>query len=526
MVDRTTKNRAARRRGGRRCLALLLALVCLFLSAAVDAAASGEEAAPSGEQAGLPTAAAEPVPESAEESDPEPTEEVTEDALPDADGAPAEATPLPSPLAEQEEGSPAAETDGDDRAEAGPLAAARVLRFCVGLSDEAPAVPAWAMTDGVIGAYTAAALLEVPGKTPETPVPEPSLPPKPVTTPEPVSRAEKILAGMSLREKVWQLLIVRPSDLDPSCVRTVTSDAREALSDCPVGGVIFFAVNMESKDQVRSLLAGLQEASAIPLLMMCDEEGGTVSRLMRTVGTTQIGPMLSYKDMGTDTAYANARTIGADMSALGFNMDLAPVADVRSNPSNTAIGTRAYSDSFTQAAELIPAAVRGFHDGGVACTLKHFPGHGDTTADTHDGTVFVYKTLEELRRGELLSFQAGIDAGADAVMIGHLTVPDVYGEPALFSYALVTELLRGEMGFTGIVISDALEMKALSDHYDTAGIAVRAIQAGVDMLLLPEDPQAAAEALVSAVERGGITEARIDESVMRVLTLKERRGLL
>ena len=425
---------------------------------------------------------------------------------PEEDGA-AEATPMPSPIAEPD-----------------PFAAAQVLRYTAGLLAERPGIPAWAMTENEPGVYTAAALLRNMTARPDDPAEET---PQSTAAPDPVlpKNAEELLASMTLREKVWQLIIVRPSDLDAGCVTEATGGAQEALGTCPVGGVIFFAENMKSKDQVRSLLSGLQSASGIPLLMMCDEEGGTVSRLMRTVGTTWIGPMLSYRDMGTETAFQNAQTIGSDMSALGFNMDLAPVADVRSNPSNTAIGTRAYSDSFSQAAELIPAAVRGFHSGGVACTLKHFPGHGDTTADTHDGTVYVYKTLDELREGELLPFQAGIDAGADAVMIGHLTVPDIYDEPALFSHAVVTELLRGEMGFEGVILSDALEMKALSDHYTDAQIAVRAVKAGADMLLLPVDPQAAADALAAAVESGEIPESRLDESVLRVLKLKEDRGL-
>ncbi len=438
--------------------------------------------------------------------------------LPVTDSGEPESSAPPQPLATPE---PTAEPEDepDDR-QPDPFAAARILRSLVGLED-----PPEGSCPGV---YAAAALLG-PGSIPaptEPPVPTPVPTPLPTETPAPRTRAEALLADMTLEEKVWQLLIVRPSDLDPSCVKTVTAGMRSALGGCPVGGIILFAANMESKSQVRTLLADLQDASALPLLMMCDEEGGTVSRLMRTVGTTQIGPMLDYKDDGPDTAFENARTIGSDMAALGFNLDLAPVADVWSNPRNTVIGSRAYSDDFGQAAELIPAAVRGFHAGGVGCTLKHFPGHGDTTTDTHDGAAYVYKTLDGLRAGELLPFRAGIEAGADAVMIGHLTVTDVSAEPALFSYALVTELLRGELGFDGVVLTDALRMKALTDRYDTAEVSVRAVAAGVDMLLEPTDPAAAVEAILDAVERGELTEARIDESVLRVLTLKENRGLI
>lgn len=174
---------------------------------------------------------------------------------------------------------------------------------------------------------------------------------------------------------------------------------------------------------------------------------------------------------------------------LGFNADLAPVADVWSNPDNTVIGDRAYSDDFAQAAELIPEAVRGFHSGGVATTLKHFPGHGDALADSHDGAVYVSKPLEQLRREELLPFRAGIASGSDMVMIGHLILTEIdAAQPAPFSYRIVTELLREELGFQGVVITDGLQMKALTDSYTSGEIARRAVSAGVDILLCPSKP--------------------------------------
>lgn len=188
---------------------------------------------------------------------------------------------------------------------------------------------------------------------------------------------------------------------------------------------------------------------------------------------------------------------------LGFNADLAPVADVWSNPDNTVIGDRAYSDDFAQAAELIPEAVRGFHSGGVATTLKHFPGHGDALADSHDGAVYVSKPLEQLRREELLPFRAGIASGSDMVMIGHLILTEIdAAQPAPFSYRIVTELLREELGFQGVVITDGLQMKALTDSYTSGEIARRAVSAGVDILLCPSNPQAAVSALEEAVALG------------------------
>lgn len=212
---------------------------------------------------------------------------------------------------------------------------------------------------------------------------------------------------------------------------------------------------------------------------------------------------------------------------LGFNADLAPVADVWSNPDNTVIGDRAYSDDFAQAAELIPEAVRGFHSGGVATTLKHFPGHGDALADSHDGAVYVSKPLEQLRREELLPFRAGIASGSDMVMIGHLILTEIdAAQPAPFSYRIVTELLREELGFQGVVITDGLQMKALTDSYTSGEIARRAVSAGVDILLCPSNPQAAVSALEEAVALGEISEERINQSVRRILAMKVNRGVL
>jgi len=222
----------------------------------------------------------------------------------------------------------------------------------------------------------------------------------------------------------------------------------------------------------------------------------------------------------------NRVEIATDLAACGFNTDLAPVADVWSNPANSVIGDRAYSHDFAQAAQLVAAAVEGFHAGDVACTLKHFPGHGDTLADSHYSSAYVYKDLERLRKEELVPFQAGIDAGADLVMMAHVIVPEVDDQPALLSHKLVTELLREEMGFEGVVMTDALQMQAVAGYYSDAEIAVGAVQAGVDLLLCPADLDGSIAAIMAAVEDGSLTEARIDESVLRILTLKEKYGMI
>ena len=331
---------------------------------------------------------------------------------------------------------------------------------------------------------------------------------------------------MTLRDKLCQMIAVRPAVLigvyplqDPD------ERLKSALEEFPAGSFFLDASNMASGDRLRQLNESLRGWSKTAPLIFCDEEGGSVSRLMQNVGTTKIGSMYSYRNEGPEKAFSNAETIGRDLLAHGLNTDLAPVADVWSNPQNTVIRTRAYSDDFRQAAELVAAAVEGFHAAGVICTLKHFPGHGDTLADSHNGKVYVDKSLEELREGELLPFKAGIEAGADMVMTGHLIVTALDEEPAPFSRFLVTELLREELGFTGVVITDAMEMDALGS-YTVADAALRAVQAGVDILLCPADPKAALSALEQAVAAGELSMERIDESVLRILSLKEKYGLL
>lgn len=238
-----------------------------------------------------------------------------------------------------------------------------------------------------------------------------------------------------------------------------------------------------------------------------------------------LDPMQSYEHLGAQGAYDNAKYLAENISWHGFNLDFAPVADTNSNPDNPIIGTRAYSTDFDKAAELVAAAVQGFHDGGAGCTLKHFPGHGDTSADTHAGSVVLKKTVDELRANELKPFKAGIDAGADAVMLAHIVVEEV-GEPTLFSKYLVTDVLRGELGFNGVIITDGLGMKAMTDNYSSGEIAVRAVKAGVDMFCCPANLKESVQALEEAVERGEISEERIDESVLRILQLKIDRGII
>lgn len=334
------------------------------------------------------------------------------------------------------------------------------------------------------------------------------------------------LSSMTLMEKVCQMFFVTPESI--AGITPVTSCGEEmtnALERYPVGGIMFSTGNLQSKDQVKQMLTQMQESAQIGMFLSADEEGGAVNRLMKTIGTTYVGSMYDYRNEGAAKAYENAFTIASDMSALGFNLDFAPVADVWSNPENTVIGKRAYSDDYEEAARLIGAAVRGFHDGGVMCTLKHFPGHGDTAKDSHYESAYVNKTRQEIEAQELLPFAAGIENGAEFVMVGHVIVADISTKPATLSYTIIQEILREEMGFDGIVITDAMAMSALSGHYSVEEMTVQAIEAGNDMLLMPPDVQAAVNAVLQAVKDGRISEERIDESVKRILEVKLKKEI-
>ena len=335
-------------------------------------------------------------------------------------------------------------------------------------------------------------------------------------------------AKMPLHEKVCQMFVVRPEELTNGNEYTEAgSFTREYLRKYPVGGLICTGKNLVSQTQARKLINDIKqyaaEADCNPLFFCVDEEGGNVSRCANSVHTTYFKPMYSYKDKGTVISYANARTIGGDIGSLGFNVNFAPVADVWSNSENTVIGTRAYSDSFTQAAELIGSAVKGFRDSGVMCTLKHFPGHGDTAEDSHDGMAFAHKSADEIRENEYLPFISGINAGAEFVMVGHITVPEIDALPASLSEKVIRGELREKLGFEGLVITDGLGMGAVINDYGSTEAAVMAVEAGADLLLSPENFYEAADGVEEAVRSGRIPESRIDESVIRILAMKSRK---
>lgn len=348
------------------------------------------------------------------------------------------------------------------------------------------------------------------------------------------------LSGMTLREKVGQLFIVRPDALDPAQTQDRIDDAdaagvtaltdamRETLETYPVGGVVLFGKNIESPAQLAAFTADLQEAGRLPMFIAVDEEGGAVARLANSpaLSLPQYESAAAVGAEGPAAAREMACTIGGYLQGYGINLDFAPVADVNSNPDNPVIGARAFSADPEMAAACVSAAVQGFAEAGVLCCLKHFPGHGDTAADSHDGAVTLDKTLEELRSCELRPFAAGIAAGAPLVMVGHISAPSVVPPeeanlPASLSPGLIDGLLRQELGFTGLVVTDSLAMKAITENFTPGEAAVRALQAGADLLLMPADLAEAFDAVTEAVETGAIPEAALNAKVARILAAKQ-----
>ena len=344
--------------------------------------------------------------------------------------------------------------------------------------------------------------------------------------------AEQILNSMTLEEKLWQLFFVAPEALTGEEAVTESSEAlQQALAEKPVGGVILFARNLISREQTMALLADVQSASRLAPFLGVDEEGGTVSRVgaNSTMGVTQLQDMSVYGASGDASAlYGDLYNLAQSLNELGFNVDFAPVADVTTGSDKNPMKLRSFSSDPERCASMVSVSVGALQDGGVAACLKHFPGYGTATADDHNGSVSLDRTLEQLEQTEFVPFSAGIGKGAYFVMVSHLSVPAVTGDdtPADLSEKLVTELLRNTLHFQNVVITDAHNMGSIAQNYTPAEAAVAALRAGVDMVLMPQDLQEAYDGVTKAIADGVLTEDRIDRSVLRILNVKIQLGLL
>ena len=344
---------------------------------------------------------------------------------------------------------------------------------------------------------------------------------------------------MSLREKVGQMFFVRPEALDTSIhwneyqdlpdykLQQVNKTMRDVSKDYPIGGMILYAHNIVDETQLGDFIAEIRKLNGSPLLAI-DEEGGRIAR----IANNENFDVPKYKSMAAiaengdpSEAYKAAFTIGSYVKEYGFDIDYAPVADVNTNPENIVIGARAFSDDPETAAEFVVSYLNGLDSAGVIGTLKHFPGHGDVKTDTHSGYAETNKTWEEMLKCEMIPFKAGIEAGAQMIMTAHIAAPKVTGDdlPATLSSVILQDKLRGELGFKGIIVTDAMDMGAITTQFGNAEAAIKSIQAGVDVVLCSKDFTQVFDAVVNAVEKGNIKETRIDESVKRILELKAKK---
>lgn len=339
---------------------------------------------------------------------------------------------------------------------------------------------------------------------------------------------EEILADMTLEEKIYQMFIVTPEQLTGVSGVTAAGDTtRTRLSQYPVGGLIYFAANLVSPDQTREMLAATQsfsyEIEGLPLFLCVDEEGGRVARVAKNgaFGVEQIGPMAGVTS--EEEAYRCGAVIGSYLRELGFNVDFAPDADVITNPNNSAIGDRSFGTDAGIVTNYAVAYSNGLRAQGVCSTFKHFPGHGATEGDTHNGYAYTNRSYEELMGAELRPFAAAQGSGVDLVMAAHISVPAITGEgtPCSLSERMLTGILRNDLNFQGLIVTDALNMGAIAANYDSQTAAVCAVRAGADLLLMPKDLEAAFSGIYNAVQNGEISEARIDESVRRILSKKK-----
>ena len=330
------------------------------------------------------------------------------------------------------------------------------------------------------------------------------------------ARIQELLNAMTLDEKIWQLFITTPESLTGATTVTQAGDTtKTALAEKPVGGLCYFAANLVDRAQTTAMLQATQSYAKTGLFLGVDEEGGRVSRAgsNEAMGVTHFEAAAVYgqrADMAE--VYQVGSTLAAELGSLGFNVDFAPVADVVTNPNNTEIGDRSYSSDPQVAAAMVSAMVDGLQRGGMVSCLKHFPGHGSTETDTHEGKSVSNRTVEELQSCEWIPFQSGIDKGVAMVMLSHLTNENLSALPSDLSPEVVS-YLREDLGFGGIIVTDSHQMGAITNYYTSGEAAVLALQAAFD-------------GVKAAVEDGTLSEARINESVTRILAVKYSFGII
>lgn len=305
----------------------------------------------------------------------------------------------------------------------------------------------------------------------------------------------------------------------------------ESIEKYHVGGVILFSRNISKRKQTKALTSALASAGRTPLFISVDEEGGRVSRIaankkMKTTLFPSAEEIGKTKD--DEYAYEMGKTIGAEIKELGFNVDYAPVADVKTSELNEEIGDRSFGSDPDKVSEYVSAFIQGIHRENIGAALKHFPGQGASDGDTHKESVDIDSSIARLRKTDFVPFKAGIAADADFVMVSHISVSKVTesSAPASMSDLIMQTILRDELGFQKIIITDAFDMASIIDFYTPGEAAYNAFKAGVDIILMPEDLGAAYQEILSKVQDGTLGQERLDDAVLRILAVKIQRGII
>lgn len=348
--------------------------------------------------------------------------------------------------------------------------------------------------------------------------------------------AADYLQSMTPEEKVGQIFIVNLEQLDHRRgdyyeFQKYTKAMKESIKKYHVGGVILFSRNIAKRKQTKALTSSLVSADRTPLFISVDEEGGRVSRIaankkMKTTlfpSAEEIG-----KTEDDEYAYEMGRTIGTEIKELGFNVDYAPVADVKTSELNEEIGDRSFGSDPDKVSEYVSAFIQGLHKVNIGSALKHFPGQGSSNGDTHKESVDIDSSIARLRNTDFVPFKTGIAADADFVMVSHISVSKVTETaiPASMSDLVMQTILRDELGFRKIIITDAFDMASIIDYYTPEEAAYNAFKAGADIILMPQNFEAAYQEILQKVQDGTIDQSRLDDSVLRILAVKIQRGIL
>ena len=346
----------------------------------------------------------------------------------------------------------------------------------------------------------------------------------PAPPPDPIENkvAEKI-ASMTLEEKACALFVGTPEILGGASVYSDPSQLAAGFKQYPLSGICWFASNMPNPESVQAMLSATSQAGGqdgFAVLQCLDEEGGTVTRIAFNplFNATDVGDARLATEGGTQRAYDNGIIIGSYLSPLGFNVDFAPVADVAAG-SWDFIYNRSFSQDPNVAADMVASEIAGLASAGIVGCPKHFPGIGGSAGDTHAGTVIVDSTREQLDAVALVPFKKAVDSGAKMIMVGHAEYPAIDSLPASCSPAIIS-ILRNDLGFDGIIITDSQQMGAVSDLYGSGEATLRSLEAGADLVLIPMDFIESRDAIIEAVQTGRLSEERINQSLERILRLR------